>query len=280
MEKKTLLLYQEYKEYFAMLDPQDCKDLLLAVFSYNVGEDVPELEGMAKMAFVFMANAMDRNNEKYQKQAERSRENGKKGGRPTKDESESLGQSKGARESEKKPVYPSKTSTNKDALEDKNLENPVGFSKTQKTQQVFSKPRKPDKDKVKDKDKDKDNKNRKTVQTAFEQPVAIKQNRQDERFEAWWVEYPRKVGKQATRKIWCKLAPDAALYDRIIDATKAQAHCAQWRKENGRFIPNPATWLNQGRWDDDLTALNSGGRTIGNRDFAGHSFEDYDALEE
>lgn len=27
----------------------------------------------------------------------------------------------------------------------------------------------------------------------------------------------------------------------------------QWRKDNGQYIPNPATWLNQGRWDDVLT---------------------------
>ena len=266
MEKKTLLLYQEYREYFEMLDPEDCKNLLLAIFDYNVGETPKELSGMAKMAFAFIANALDRNNEKYEQKARRSRENGKKGGRPSRDTDDN-------------PDNPRENTEPQN-----NLENPVGFSETQKTQQVFSKPRKPDKDKVKvkdkDKDKDKDNKNRKTVQTAFEQPVAIKQNRQDERFEAWWVEYPRKVGKQATRKIWRKLAPDAALYDRIIDATKAQAHCAQWRKEGGRFIPNPATWLNQGRWDDDLTALNSGGKTISNRDFAGHQFEDYDALEE
>ena len=23
-------------------------------------------------------------------------------------------------------------------------------------------------------------------------------------------------------------------------------------EENGRFIPNPATWLNQGRWEDEV----------------------------
>ena len=32
----------------------------------------------------------------------------------------------------------------------------------------------------------------------------------------------------------------------------------QWQKEGGRFIPNPTTWLNQGRWDDEYeeVALN------------------------
>lgn len=26
----------------------------------------------------------------------------------------------------------------------------------------------------------------------------------------------------------------------------------QWNREGGRFIPNPTTWLNQGRWDDEI----------------------------
>ena len=25
-------------------------------------------------------------------------------------------------------------------------------------------------------------------------------------------------------------------------------------KDNGQYIPNPATWLNQGRWEDELEA--------------------------
>ena len=25
----------------------------------------------------------------------------------------------------------------------------------------------------------------------------------------------------------------------------------QWLREGGRFIPNPSTWINQGRWDDE-----------------------------
>lgn len=25
----------------------------------------------------------------------------------------------------------------------------------------------------------------------------------------------------------------------------------QWKKENGKFIPYPATWLNQKRWEDE-----------------------------
>ncbi|TBU86819.1 hypothetical protein DNK44_22035 [Pseudomonas dryadis] len=32
------------------------------------------------------------------------------------------------------------------------------------------------------------------------------------------------------------------------------AHCSQpdWLKDNGQFVPLPASWLNGKRWDDEL----------------------------
>ena len=29
----------------------------------------------------------------------------------------------------------------------------------------------------------------------------------------------------------------------------------QWNKENGQYIPNPSTWLNQKRWEDELEPM-------------------------
>ena len=31
----------------------------------------------------------------------------------------------------------------------------------------------------------------------------------------------------------------------------AQKLSRQWQKDGGQYIPNPATWLNQGRWEDE-----------------------------
>ena len=38
----------------------------------------------------------------------------------------------------------------------------------------------------------------------------------------------------------------------IMAAVAAQKESEQWTKDNGQFIPNPTTWLNQERWEDDL----------------------------
>ena len=75
----------------------------------------------------------------------------------------------------------------------------------------------------------------------------------DERFETFWAAYPRKIGKSAVYKAWKRLEPDKELFTRILTAVDNAKATDQWRRESGRFIPNPLTWINQGRWDDDYT---------------------------
>jgi hypothetical protein len=70
-------------------------------------------------------------------------------------------------------------------------------------------------------------------------------------FEAFWFTYPRKVGKGEARKVWKKLRPSAALTDQIVEAVRRQRVWPDWTKDGGKFIPHPATWLNQTRWEDE-----------------------------
>ena len=87
---------------------------------------------------------------------------------------------------------------------------------------------------------------------AKEQKNPLGLSKQTEQFERFWEKYPKKVGKTVAEKAWKKLAPDEQLFGRIMDALCIAVRCDQWRKDNGQFIPNPATWLNQRRWEDEL----------------------------
>jgi hypothetical protein len=49
-------------------------------------------------------------------------------------------------------------------------------------------------------------------------------------------------------------------------AGRRSGEADQWQRENGRFIPNPATWINQGRWDDEYEEVAPNGE---HRSFAG-----------
>ena len=76
-------------------------------------------------------------------------------------------------------------------------------------------------------------------------------------FDEFWKTYPRKVGKDAARKAFDKRKPDKRLLERMVQAIKAQAQSEAWRKDGGQFIPHPSTWLNEGRWLDELTPMPS-----------------------
>lgn len=71
-------------------------------------------------------------------------------------------------------------------------------------------------------------------------------------FARFWSVYPKRVGKLAARKVWTRLRTDAALTDRIIAGVEQYAQTEQWQRDGGRYIPNPATFLNQRRWEDEI----------------------------
>jgi hypothetical protein len=87
------------------------------------------------------------------------------------------------------------------------------------------------KDKDKDKDKDKG-----------------KGKEADPVFDAFWSAYPRKVAKGAARRAFDKLTDK----DAAVTASAAYAAAvALWSDEDKQFVPHPATWLNDGRFEDD-----------------------------
>ena len=68
-------------------------------------------------------------------------------------------------------------------------------------------------------------------------------------FEKFWAAYPRKIGKAAARRAFAQT--DVPL-ETLLAAIGEQKRSEQWRKEGGSYIPSPATWLSQGRWEDEL----------------------------
>lgn len=73
-------------------------------------------------------------------------------------------------------------------------------------------------------------------------------------FDVFWAAYPRKVGKGAAKKAFAKVKVPVSV---LIDAVNMQKQSFQWTKNSGEYIPNPSTWLNQGRWEDSLPPAES-----------------------
>lgn len=79
-------------------------------------------------------------------------------------------------------------------------------------------------------------------------------------FNRFWGMYPRKTSKQKAWESWIKLKPDEHLLKQICDSVDAHKKTPDWQKENGTFIPYPATFLNQKRWEDEIHIKDSWGR--------------------
>jgi len=84
------------------------------------------------------------------------------------------------------------------------------------------------------------------MQTNNHKPITINHKPDyNIQFDAFWIMYPKKVGKEAARKAWLKNKPDI---DSVIKAIQWQEVSSQWKKG---YIPNPSTYINQHRWLDE-----------------------------
>ena len=70
-------------------------------------------------------------------------------------------------------------------------------------------------------------------------------------FESFWKVYPRKIGKEKCRNWFKSHKPKEDLVQQMIEAVEQQKKSKQW--SDPQYIPHPYTWLNQGRWEDELT---------------------------
>lgn len=69
-------------------------------------------------------------------------------------------------------------------------------------------------------------------------------------FDAFWLAYPKKIGKGNAEKAFAKAAKATDLQT-ILTALETAKATDQWQRDGGQYIPHPATWLNQKRWEDE-----------------------------
>ena len=69
-------------------------------------------------------------------------------------------------------------------------------------------------------------------------------------FALFWKAYPKKEAKEAAKRAWKLRRPPI---EAVLKALDWQRRIPNWMKDGGQFIPNPATWINAGRWMDERT---------------------------
>jgi hypothetical protein len=73
----------------------------------------------------------------------------------------------------------------------------------------------------------------------------------DAGFEAFWTDYPKKIGKAAVVAWWSRTNPDDELLMLILDGLDKWREIWTTRGTELRWIPHPMTWLNARRWEDE-----------------------------
>ena len=72
-------------------------------------------------------------------------------------------------------------------------------------------------------------------------------------FLEFWALYPRKIGKVGAWRSWQKMDKEYLIgngkFKEVMEALENQKELFSKDK---KFIPHPQTWLNQGRWMDQI----------------------------
>ena len=223
-EKKAFTFFRSYYEAAKELTDKQRLAFYDAIIQYGIDGEERDLKGVAKAMFALVKPTLD----KSQARAAAGSKGGKSKGEANDEQTPSKPQAK-----------PEQTAS--DISEDKDKD--LGLRITDE-----------DVDKERDRDTIPPSPPKGSGDAEAEEPPA------PEPFDQFWAIYPKKVGKGAARKAWQKLKPGKALVQKILEAIPKAQQSKEWLREGGQYIPNPATWLNQGRWDDELTP---GGGDIG-----------------
>lgn len=236
-EKKSFLLYLDYREHFELLDDEGKGRLLMALFEYAESGRILELSGMEKMAFSFIRKQMDKDSQKWEETKHKRQAAGRKGGIQS-----------GASRNEAKPPFASTVEANTSTVKQTQANEAVKDNVNVNVNVINPPHKSPQGDDVALQAESL------KVETAggAGKPVDHSKTLDKQRFEEYWGECPKKMGKGAAEKAWMKIRPDKELFEKIMSALRAMKQTEQWQRDNGRYIPMPSTWLNQRRWEDEI----------------------------
>ena len=213
-----------FYEAVSEMPPKDQGELWVAVIQYGMTKTEPTgLKKHLKPVFTLIKPVIDAQKAK----ANQARENGSKGGRKKITQEEPKANPEGTEEEPKPNPEASIGSDIRQGIKDKGIKNKDKGN-------ILSPFPSPE-------------------ASAAETPQGERELLPDEKIDCFarlWAVYPRKENKVAAAKEWNLLKPDAETVDRMIAAVRIKANSAEWKEQNGRFVPHLDRWLSERRWED------------------------------
>lgn len=233
MASSSFVFYDSFYEAISKLPDADQLAVYNALCQYALYDIEPECDGVVAAMFMLMRPQIDAN--------KRRRENGKlgassgnKGGRPSKkaDEIPEAENDNAANKETNPKITPNKPQDNPTQTPNVNANANVNVNVNDIP------PISPKGDDAATNTK---------PQKRKQEPA--------EGFDEFWAAYPKREAKVTAVARWNSLRPNEATRRAILADLERRRRSPDWLKENGKYIPLPATYLNQRRWEDEGTVI-------------------------
>lgn len=216
-EKKSFVIYCDWENTFKKIGKYEAGDLIQGIFEYMRTGETPEFESFAVEAiFTLLVETFKRDRDKYYKMCERNANNINK-----------------------------RWDENNKTTYTKNTSGKNGIKQNTKNT---------DNDNVNENENENEKYNILTSSSPAVTDSKCSGNYSDD-FLEFWSSYPKKVGKGSAYKIFSRLKLTKKEKNAILTALDWQKKSDQWVRDNGQFIPYPATYLNQRRWEDEPQSI-------------------------
>lgn len=80
----------------------------------------------------------------------------------------------------------------------------------------------------------------------------------EQAFDVWYQQYPNKKSKGDARKAWAQTKSIRPSLQSMLDKLSQQCKSEDWRKDGGKYICYPATYLRSEKWDDEIEVTIAG----------------------
>lgn len=82
--------------------------------------------------------------------------------------------------------------------------------------------------------------------------ASSQQDKTETMFSEFYQAYPKKRDKAGAWKSFFKIKNLPDVFPQLMKGLEQQKLSADWKKDGGKYIPYPSTWLNDERWEDEL----------------------------
>ena len=82
--------------------------------------------------------------------------------------------------------------------------------------------------------------------------ASSQQDKTETMFNEFYQAYPKKRDKAKARKSFFKIKNLPDVFPQLMKGLEQQKLSADWKKDGGKYVPYPSTWLNDERWEDEL----------------------------